>query len=383
MAAVDIAPELLEAIMAEFERQMADVPGITEETIASFAEAYSYAERVGGSLSAAFRKNLSSAALPNGRMYYNIAERAVKPAIEAGCELVYNYSEAIQKKLNEYADIGLAVQHAEKNGERIESLINKLVSAEQYDDAAWVLDEPVVNLSYGCVDDTIQENAEFHARTGLPAMITRTAAGGCCDWCAELAGRYEYDITELGEVFRRHDRCRCMVLYNPGDGRGYQNVHTRRWNDPTSYAEIEERKRVERQQKLQLKAYVNGTIGKRISAGEYSTKLSHQQYLKHVEGTAQYEKYASSRSEPQGRLTITEKEAQSIIDRYAGTGMPDVSRSGVIRNVEYVSVVNAGHYQNVGQYYDAASGTWVDTSRIAIHYGKRGAHIVPVEEIKW
>ena len=51
--------------------------------------------------------------------------------------------------------------------ERVDNIINKVSSAENYDDVAWMLDEPVVNFTQTAVDDTIRENVEFQARSGL------------------------------------------------------------------------------------------------------------------------------------------------------------------------------------------------------------------------
>lgn len=247
MEKYDVAPDLYEAIMSDFNRRMA-----ADKTIAyivangqTYVDASEYAVRVGEHLAAAFRNNLSSGVLPDGKMYYNIAERAVRPAIENNRLLVNGISEQVQRTLNESAGIGLAVQTPTPNTDRVDGIINRLTQAEQYDDAAWLLDEPIINISQSFVDDFIRTNAEFHAQSGLPAMITRTTSGECCDWCAELAGRYEYGSSTMPQdIFRRHERCRCMVLYDPADGRGYQNVHSKKWNAPEDVARIEERKKV-------------------------------------------------------------------------------------------------------------------------------------------
>ena len=70
----------------------------------------------------------------------------------------------------------------------------------------------------------------FQGRSGLTPKIIRKAERKCCDWCAQLAGEYDYpDIPD--DVYRRHERCQCTVEYDPGEGRR-QNVHTRQWTDP-------------------------------------------------------------------------------------------------------------------------------------------------------
>lgn len=120
-------------------------------------------------------------------------------------------------------------------------------------------------------------------------------------------------------------------------------------------------------------------IKERISNGEYSISLSRQQYLKHVDGTKQYADYQKTRIEkgktPQGRILLSEEEAQKFIQQYSGTGIPKTDRKGIASNVEFVSSENV-----IGQYYK--NGKWIDTKRAAIHHGKKTSHIVPVEELE-
>lgn len=118
-------------------------------------------------------------------------------------------------------------------------------------------------------------------------------------------------------------------------------------------------------------------IKDRISSGEYNLNLSKQQYLKHVEGTKQFEDYLNSRlkkgKNPQGKLLLSEGEAQNFIKSMSGKGSPKINRKGEVLQVEYVSGENV-----IGQYFKDEK--WNDTKRAAIHYGKRACHIVPVED---
>ena len=120
-----------------------------------------------------------------------------------------------------------------------------------------------------------------------------------------------------------------------------------------------------------------GIIKQRISTGEYNLTLSKQQYFKHKEGTRQYDDYARTRLEKgktvQNRLSISEEEAQSFINQYSGGGVPKTTRNAEVLNVEFVTGDSV-----IGQYIK--NGTWVDTKRAAIHYGKKGTHMVPVED---
>lgn len=72
---------------------------------------------------------------------------------------------------------------------------------------------------------------------------------------------------------------------------------------------------------------------------------------------------------PQGRITISDSEIQEIINNKCGTGKQRIRKDGNVANVEYVNVGRV-----VGKCF--VNGQWVDTKRIAIHYGKSGSHIV-------
>lgn len=117
-------------------------------------------------------------------------------------------------------------------------------------------------------------------------------------------------------------------------------------------------------------------IRKRIENGEYNLTLSRQQYLKHVEGTPQYEKYKADRlAKGQGQqsvLLVDEETAQQIIKNLAGKGIPKTTNKGEVSNIEF-----ADWDDIVGIFFK--DGVPHKTKRVAIHYGKRGSHIVPVE----
>lgn len=118
----------------------------------------------------------------------------------------------------------------------------------------------------------------------------------------------------------------------------------------------------------------SSTITKKIESGEYSTKLSHQQYQKHVFGTAKYNEYLSQRTikggNPQSILTITEEEAQEIITSKAGTGIVKTDKNGNPKPQEDITCDRV-----IGRYW--GGGRYHDTNKVTIHYGKKVAHIVP------
>ena len=163
--------------------------------------------------------------LPDGKMYWDIADRVVRPLMEDDHEMVADAARQVQQALNEAAGIGLRAQTSPLDNDRIDGILNRISAADQYDDVAWILDEPVRLFSLAVVDDALKRNVEFQGKAGMKPRIIRRAERRCCEWCRNLEGTYDYPDLP-GDVYRRHNNCRCTVEYDPGDG-SRQNVWTK------------------------------------------------------------------------------------------------------------------------------------------------------------
>lgn len=200
-----------------------------------------FAIEVGEILSSVFKNNLSSNILPDGKMYFNIAERLLENTFKNNYDLIVRYGADVQKILNQQAKIGLKVKVPEFNKDRLMGIVNRVSSEPSYDEIQWILDDPVVNFSQSIVDDLIRTNVEFHAKAGLNPQIIRKASGHCCDWCQKLVGSWTYK-DEPKDVYHRHAHCRCTVDYIPTEGKKKQNVWTKKWNSEAELDKIEVRK---------------------------------------------------------------------------------------------------------------------------------------------
>lgn len=245
----DITPSLLKVIQKDFQT-MFDKSDIisrlyakVRDGTATYVEANEFAIETGDILSRAFKNNLSAAVLPDGKMYYNIAQRILEPTMTNNYDLITDITNQVQNALNKSAGIGIKAITPELNSDRIAGIINKVSNADNFEDVAWVLGEPIKTFSQSIVDDSIKANAEFHSRAGLQPVITRKVAGDCCDWCKAVAGTYRYPDDVPHDVYRRHQRCRCTVDYVPGDGK-IQNVHTKKWQTQEQRDRIEARKNI-------------------------------------------------------------------------------------------------------------------------------------------
>ena len=235
----DILPELLKAVKEAYQvniEQDEEVKRLLNELksgVADYEKASDYAEHLGDALAKAFQTQIAADKLPDGRMYYNIADRLVNATFRDNYSRIASYCKGTQESLNKGAGIGLKAQAPEFNQNRADGIIERLSEAENYDDVRWILDEPVTNFAMAIVDDHIKANADFQYKAGLSPKIVRTTNGKCCDWCDRLAGTYDYkDVKNTGnDVFRRHRHCRCKVIYDPADGKKVRDVWTKKEED--------------------------------------------------------------------------------------------------------------------------------------------------------
>lgn len=230
----DVLPELLKLVCDEFEKSYAangivkQVQKKLEDKSATYADAYEYAYEVGCMLSDALTKHVTNELLPNGTMYYNIAQRLLQKTLGTNYKLVSELAVGVQKVLNRKAGLTLAALKPDIDQDKVDGLIERL-SKGDFENDKFVMGSPIANFTQSVVDDTIAKNVEFHASAGLHPKIVRRYAGNGCKWCANLAGTYDYPVKQ--EIYRRHDNCRCIVEYFPEDGRGVQNAHTKGWRN--------------------------------------------------------------------------------------------------------------------------------------------------------
>lgn len=221
----DVAPALLDKIQREFNlslnksSKVASIQTKLTKGTATYLDAQSYSIELGELLAKAFKNNLSSDVLPDGRMYFNIAERILNEALGNNHQLISTVTKQVQESLNAKAGLGLKSAEVPVYQSKIKSLVNRISNEDIFDDIAWMLDDPVVTFSQNIVDETLKANVDFHGKSGMRPIVTRVVHGHKpCDWCRSKAGTYRYpDVPK--DVYKRHDRCKCSVTYDPGEGK--------------------------------------------------------------------------------------------------------------------------------------------------------------------
>ena len=258
----DIAPELLEKIQEEFQKtfnadkEIQRIYKLIQSASIEYDEANKFAIRCGELLSDALNKFVTVDALPEGKMWYNIAQKIMQPTLENNYNLINDVCNYAQQTINGISKVSMNYVVPPINQNKIDGFIDKL-SSDDFENVQWMLGEPVVNYSQSVVDDAIRTNMDFHVKSGLTPRIrrtldsaeTRTITRGKqrikytvpCDWCKALAGTYDYgdmDTFVYDNIFRRHENCRCTVEYI--NDKKAQDVWTKTERD----VGIAERKRI-------------------------------------------------------------------------------------------------------------------------------------------
>lgn len=232
----DIVPALLEAIQKDFDnghatsKQIQQLLSLLAEDKATYLQANNYAVEVGKLLSKVLKNKVTADALPNGKIYFNIAEKLFNATLKNSYDLITDYSSKVQTKVNNDVGIRLKAQTPKLNQDRVDGLIKATANAKDFEEVSRLLGDPIVNFSQSVVDDTIKANAEFLDKAGFKSKIKRIAVGRACKWCRNLEGVYDYPHTPE-EIYHRHENCRCRVDYFPNGKRSRykQNVHSKKY----------------------------------------------------------------------------------------------------------------------------------------------------------
>lgn len=222
----DIVPELLELINSDFDEKTFNSKALKKAILAlndkkaTYKDANEFAIEIGGILTEVLNTHITVETLPNGQMYFNIADRVLNSTMKKNFELISGYAVDVQSELNRTAGLKLKSQLPKINQSRIDGIVERLSTAEEFEEIKWILDEPIKNYSQSIVDDMVRTNAEFQAKAGLGPKIIRKPDSNPCNWCKGLVGEYDYnEVSDQGnDVFRRHDYCRCVVIFEPRKG---------------------------------------------------------------------------------------------------------------------------------------------------------------------
>lgn len=264
------------------DRRLSALAEKIEAGTADFADTAEYTQIVARHIGEVMSENIGEITDPVGK---ELAARA----------LLRDEYESINGVLGEvqaHIDEGLGIQlepvkpafPAERVAQAAHSLLDPTVTEQTIRRRARSTSENITNSFH---DDFIEENARFRSRAGLKVYVERRTSGKCCPWCTEVAGRYLMSEQPEG-LFRRHDNCDCVIIY---DGkvlrgqRGENGRRTRTWEDTgeraarIEYAESKKPARLSREEAERLQGehmpegLTGGAEGGIIDVEEALTKI--------------------------------------------------------------------------------------------------------------
>lgn len=188
---------------------------------ADFKDTAKYSQIVSHIMGEVMQENIGSITVPLGK------ELVCKELLREHYERINDVLGEVQASVDDKLGIHLNPVRAPFPTERVDkaahSLEDPTVPQETIKRRARSTTENIANSMH---DDYIQTNASRRDAAGLKSFLVReVGAGGCCKWCASLAGRYDY-ATAPDDVFRRHDNCNCSVTYE--NGRQRQDVWSKK-----------------------------------------------------------------------------------------------------------------------------------------------------------
>lgn len=217
----DVAPKLLDEIKTDFNKRTARNEYISKylhrlkDGKATFEDTQKYSKELGKELGNALSDALKPDNLPDGKLYWNIADRTVKPMYSDVHDTVNLSAEATQKILDLEQGLGLNAIKPELEADRVKGILEAITKDGLKDDElSAMLKVLTENLTQHFFDKFVEENAEFRENAGLQAIVTRETRGKKpCQWCIDKEGTYTYKEAKKQEIFQRHTDCHCVIVY--------------------------------------------------------------------------------------------------------------------------------------------------------------------------
>lgn len=389
----DIGAELLEKIRAYFKKKcqgdayIQSVLGKVAAGTAQMEEISLLSQSIGFRASQAISEYVNVAALPDGKMYYNIADTILSGVLKDNYEIINSAAAECQRAIDRKMGISIEPQRAPYPAERVQAVAGA-ASAPDISEEKMVrrMTSTTENITRSFYDDYVETNVKYRSEAGLECFIIRSDHGGCCKWCAALAGKYHYPEEVPKDVYRRHDNCTCTVTYI--SGRKAQDVWSKTsrelpaeerermkqigFKKPTISAEERERMLIagmKKPQRLDI-AGKSGIIEDEIRKGNIKLDINHEKQAKHIKGCPEY-------IDGRSYLTISEDKAQKIINEKSGTGSLVYDRKGLWKNKELIDCDEI-----IGVDINKSTREETSTDKGTIHYSKSGTHLVPRKEKK-
>lgn len=283
-----MADEILEKMRGQYEHRFRNDQKLKRirkklQNGANQAAAQEYAVAAGEILSDVLKENVTADLF--GETMPDAATLAglIIPMMEQNYTHVVSAASASQKYMNSEGNLGMKPIEPEFDRNAAMNIVGRMANYDSFEDAEWLMDEPIRTNSQHIADESLRENAEFQYRSGLKPKIVRTCESDACEWCQMLEG--EYDIDEItgkdDPVYQRHNNCQCEITFVPGEGRA-ENITDQMVNLGDIDDRIaKSREEAERWRKEQLANQSNRIIESENSANDVGERQRGYAYQLH------------------------------------------------------------------------------------------------------
>lgn len=237
MAEVDVSTEILDNIRKDFMTGVKNDAGIAKLSTkigkgkGTQKDMAALSDRLGLQASKALKANLKLSDLPNETLYWNIADKTIRPLLDSVYDQINHYAALQLKGADRVSKINISILRGQDPAERIRQAMNMAVNSLTQPELDNALTDPVITSARKFYDDFQMRNAGFRESMGFRSVIVREYDGvglhngrDACEWCISRAGTYDYSTAKENGVFERHPGCGCSIVHFTE--RGTTNVQT-------------------------------------------------------------------------------------------------------------------------------------------------------------
>ena len=237
---MDVAPKIYANIERDFkagceaDRQLQSLANKIANNKGTQKDVTALAQRFGVHTSRALKKNLVLADLPDETLYWNIADKTIKPLLLKAYDNINMYAARQLQSTDKKIGIAIKIIRGQRPDNRIAQVMNFAVNCTTQPALDNALTDPVIAANRKFYDDFQKENSALREELGFREVVIRTyddvgLHGGKdrCEWCIEREGTWDYAEARDNGVFERHPGCNCSIETITEKGRQRQTDWTR------------------------------------------------------------------------------------------------------------------------------------------------------------
>lgn len=221
---MDIAPEIYENISADFRKSVTEDKELNRlankiaKNKGTQSDVTKLSQRFGELSSNALKKNIKLAELPDEKLYWNIADKTIRPTLQECYRRINTYAAMELSARDQRANTAIKILRGGDPAKRIDKVMEYAVDAATQPALDAALTDPVIAANRKFYDDFQKRNAELREGLGFKQMVVRQYddvglhnGKDTCEWCLQRAGTWDYSEARNNGVFERHPGCGCTI----------------------------------------------------------------------------------------------------------------------------------------------------------------------------